>query len=202
MRHAIIYDCEFLTAEGSPSRHWNGPHDPDPVIAQIGAVRLGLERDFPLLDRLRLHVVPRDRAGHRQPLDPLFTRLTGITETVIDDEGLSLAEALARLDAFSEGLRLWSWGKDEFNMVAISCYVEGLAPPIPVSRFGNAGDLLLKAGVPLAELMTLRSNMMAAHFGVAPPGLRGHDGLDDALSVTYALQHLLREGRLEAAAFD
>ncbi len=202
MKTAIIYDCEFLTAAGSPSRFWCGPQDPDPVIAQIGAVRLGLDGEMPVLDTLKLHVLPRDRAGDRCPLDPLFIGLTGITEAVIDSDGLPLADALATLDGFSGGAGLWSWGKDEFNMVAISCYVQGLAPPIPVTRFRNVAELLLKAGVPLDELSALRSNLMAGHFGIERPELRGHDGLDDALSVAFSLQHLLQAGRLGAADFD
>ena len=59
MSHAIVFDCEFLTAEGAPMRFWCGPHDPDPVIAQIGLVKLGLEEGFEVLDTRRLHVVSR-----------------------------------------------------------------------------------------------------------------------------------------------
>jgi hypothetical protein len=32
--------------------------------------------------------------------------------------------------------------------------------------------------------------------------LRGHDALDDALSVSYVLQHLLGQGKLKAVDFD
>lgn len=201
MSFVLVFDCEFLTAEGSPSRFWCGPYDPDPVIAQIGIARLGLTDGFPILDRLRLHVAPRDRNGVPCPIDPFFTRLTGITTDVIANEGLPLAEALDRVAQFSEGARLWSWGKDEFNMIAISCYVEGIAPPIPATRFGNACHLLLKAGMPYDDLKRTRSNTLAAYYGIDHPPLRGHDALDDALSVTYVLQHLLRQGMLEPADF-
>ena len=196
MDHAIVFDCELLTAEGSPSRNWYGPRDPDPVAAQIGAVRLGLAEGFPLLDTLRLHVVPRDRAGQRVALDPAFTRLTGIAEGDVDREGLPLEAAMARVAAFADGARLWSWGKDELNLVAIGCYVEGLTPPIPARRFGNASRLLLDAGVPYEEVVTLRSNRLADRFGIAHPPLRAHDGLDDARSVALVLQAFLRDGRL------
>jgi hypothetical protein len=58
MKTAIIFDCEFLCIQGSQSRFWCAAHDPDPVIAQIGAVKLGLERDFPLMDTYRAYVQP------------------------------------------------------------------------------------------------------------------------------------------------
>ena len=87
MDHTVIYDCEFLTAEGAPQRFWCGPHDPDPVIAQIGLVKVGLSDTFPILDTLRCHVIPRGRDGARVSLDPLFIRLTGIEEDTITDDG-------------------------------------------------------------------------------------------------------------------
>lgn len=196
MQHTLVFDCEFLTAEGSPSRFWCGPCDPDPVVAQIGIVKIGLEGDFPLLDTLRLYVVPRDRHGTQIALDPFFTKLTGITEKDVADEGQPLAAALERCKAFADGATLWSWGKDEFNMMAISCYVEGLTPPIPATQFGNACALLLKAGMPYEDIKKTRSNRLADYFGIDHPPLRGHDALDDALSVAYVIQELLRQEKL------
>ncbi len=111
MKTAIIFDCEFVCLEGSQRRFWCAAHDPDPVIAQIGAVKLGLEGDFPILDTHMDHVVPRDRYGKRYALDPFFTRLTGITNEIIEAEGVPLADALARVDAFSDGARFWSLGQ-------------------------------------------------------------------------------------------
>lgn len=202
MKSAIVFDCEFLTAEGSPSRFWCGPYDPDPVVVQIGVVKLGLEDAFPIMDTMRTYVVPTGRTGNRISLDPFFTRLTGITEDSIDRNGVPLSQALENTKAFSDGARLWSWGKDEFNMMAISCYVEGFAPPIPATQFGNACDLLLKAGMPYEDLNTTHSNTLAAYYKIDHPDLRGHDALDDALSVAYVVQHLLGTGALVPAHFE
>ena len=202
MKTAIIFDCEFLCLEGSQRRFWCAAHDPDPVIAQIGAVKLGLDGDAPVLDRFSAYVRPIDRFGNRYRLDPFFTSLTGITEDDIETKGVALADALAAVDRFADGARFWSWGKDELNMVAISCYVAGIAAPIPAFRFDNAVKLLLAAGMPIEDLARTPSNKLADYFGVEHPPLRGHDALDDALSVSYTLQHLLRDGRLTPAAFE
>lgn len=196
MNHALVFDCEFLTAEGSPSRFWCGPHDPDPIVAQIGVAKLGLESDFPILDTLRLYVVPRDRQGLEIDLDPFFTGLTGISQQDIEQSGLPLTTALARVKDFASGARLWSWGKDEFNMIAISCYVDGSPPPIPAAQFGNACNLLLQAGMPYEDIKRTRSSQLADYWKIGHPTLVEHDALDDALSVTYVLQALLRQGKL------
>jgi hypothetical protein len=202
LRTAIIYDAEYATTETAMSRFWNGPYDPDPVVFQIGAVRLGLAGGFEILDTFRILVRPLDRHGRPVPVDPFFTRLTGIAAEDITRDGAPLASALAELDHFSQGADLWSWGKDEINLVAVSCFVEGIAPPIPARRFGNACTLLLAAGVPYADIRRLRSNALAAHFGIERPDLRAHDALDDAMSVALALRHLLATRRLDAGAFD
>lgn len=201
MNTAILFDCEFLCLEGSQRRFWCAAHDPDPVIAQIGAVKLGLDGDVAILDRFSVYVRPVDRFGNRYRLDPFFTALTGITEDDIETKGVGLAEALTALDRFSGGARFWSWGKDELNMVAISCYIAGIPPSIAAWRFDNAVKLLLAAGMPIEDLARTPSNKLAEYYAVEHPPLRGHDALDDALSVAYTLQHLMRSGRLQAEAF-
>ncbi|WP_064705433.1 3'-5' exonuclease [Rhizobium bangladeshense] len=202
MKTAIIFDCEFLCVEGSQRRFWCAAHDPDPVIAEIGAVKLGLEGEFAILDTHKSYIKAVDRFGRRYPLDPYFTDLTGITEANIDTHGIALEDALSAVDSFSGGARLWSWGKDEMNMVAISCYVAGIQPPIPARRFDNAVKLLLAAGMPIEDLAKTPSNKLAEYYGVEHPPLQAHDGLDDALSLTYALQHLMRIGKLQPEVFD
>ena len=86
-------------------------------------------------------------------------------------------------------------------MVAISCYIAGIAPPIPAHRFDNAVRLLVAAGMPNDDLAKTPSNKLADYYGVEHPPLRGHDALDDALSICYTLQHLLKAGKLRPEIF-
>ncbi len=194
---AVVYDCEFATAPGAPQRFWCGPLDPDPIVFQIGAVRLSLEPPFDSLDRFEVLIRPLDRSGALIELDPLNAKLTGVSVARLADEGIDLAEALHRFDMFAAGDPMWAWGKDEFHMVAISCYIRGIAPPIPASRFGNAPVLFLEAGEPLDVIHGLRSNTMPEHFGLSLPDARGHDALGDARMVAEVLRHLMRAGRLD-----
>ena len=201
MRSAVIWDVEFLTDAGAPQRFWCGPRDPDPVLVQIGAVRLGVEGDFALGETFERVVVPRDRAGAVWPLSPLFTRLTGIDDARVANEGVELEPALTALAGFAGDDTIWAWGNDEIFAVGISCYLAGVVPPLAATRFGNATRLLVKAGVPEDEVVTLRSNTLCAHFGVDDGGAQAHDALGDAKSVAYVLQHFLRRGALSADDF-
>ena len=200
-RRAVIFDCEFAAVEGSLGRLWCGPADPDPVLVQIGAAKLALTDDFAVLETYRRFVQPVDRAGRHFAIDPFLTGLTGISQADIDAQGVSLQTALAEFDRFSEGAILWSWGKDELFALAVSCFVAGVVPPIPATRFGNACALLLAGGMPSEDLARTRSSGLAAYFNIVRPELRAHDALDDALSVAYTLQALLRQGKLTPAAF-
>ncbi|MDJ0824762.1 MAG: exonuclease [Rhodobacter sp.] len=191
---AVVLDCEFLTRKGALGRHWCGPFDPDPTVVQIGAVKLSLEDRYPDLATFERVVRPRDRFGAEVAIDPFLTDLTGLTPERIAQEGVDLGTALADLASFAEGLTLWSWGKDELNLMAVSCYVAGIAPPVPADRFGNAASLLLKAGMPQADIERTQSSGLPAYFGLPPR--RAHDALEDARSVAAVLRHLLQARRL------
>ncbi|WP_299599878.1 exonuclease [uncultured Tateyamaria sp.] len=196
-RTAIIYDCEFATAPGAPQRFWCGPNDPDPVVFQIGAVRMSLAAPYKDLERFEVLILPTDRSGAPLTLDPLNARLTGVTDDRLAREGVTLANALDQFSRFAGDDRMWAWGKDEFNMVAISCYVAGIVPPIPADRFGNAPELFLEAGVPLDVIHGLRSNTMLEHFGLSLPDAREHDALGDARMVAEVLRHLMQTDQLD-----
>jgi hypothetical protein len=199
MNQVVILDCQFLTAEGSPQRFWCGPFDPDPTVVQIGAVRLGLGEGFPILDAFEALIRPLDRNGDEVVPDPVFSRLTGLTPERMVAEGQSLAIALSKFATFAGDAMIWSWGKDELNLMAISPWIAGIPAPLPARRFGNASRLLLKAGVPYSEVQTLRSHTLCAYFDLSPPEGTAHDARHDAQSVAVVLQHLLLTGRLEPA---
>ncbi len=87
-------------------------------------------------------------------------------------------------------------------MVAISCYVAGIAPSIPAYRFDNAVKLLIAAGMPIEDLARTPSNKLADYYGVEHPPCRGMTHWMTPLSVSYTLQYLLRTGKLQPDVFD
>ena len=198
---AVVLDCEFLTDTGAPGRFWCGPRDPDPIVFQIGAVALSLTGDFAIDGTFHRLILPVGRDGQEAELSELAQNLTGISNADLQGQGVSLAQAYDDFAGWLQADKVWSWGKDELNLMAISSYVAGIAPPVPVTRFDNACRLLLKAGMPYEDLAKTRSNTLAAYFDLDTAHLRGHDARDDAMSVALTLQHLLRQGRLLASDF-
>ena len=196
MPAAVIFDCEYLAVEGSQSRFWSGPQDPDPVVIQIGAARIELDGDFAISAVFSELIQPVDRHGKVYGLDPYISKLTGIEPSVLEDRGLPLSLVLEKLSAFAAGCQLWSWGKDEFLLLALGCYVQSIQPCIPSRRFGNLKSILAKAGMPQDQIGKIQSGQLASHYGMAPINLRAHDGLSDALSLANAVRHLLNTGAL------
>jgi len=62
--------------------------------------------------------------------------------------------------------------------------------------------LVIAAGMPVEDIGKTPSNKLADYYGLEHQPLLGHDALGDALSVAYALQHLLRTGKLQRDVFE
>ncbi|MDA7424757.1 3'-5' exonuclease family protein [Thalassococcus lentus] len=197
----IVWDAEFLTDQGAMQRMWCGPTDPDPVLVQLGAVRLSMTGTFEISSPFRMLVRPRDRFGEAIQPSAFFCKLTGLSADAVARDGVPLAEALERFADYCRGAPVWAWGKDEFHAVAISCYVEGIAPPMPATQFGNGPSLMMQAGVPVEDILQMRSHTMLPYFDLPEQGEQAHDALGDAQSVARVFQHLLVQGRLSAQDF-
>lgn len=86
-------------------------------------------------------------------------------------------------------------------MIAVSGHAAVVAPPILVTRFGNATVLTERAGMPPEDIHKTRSNTLAAYYEVEHPPLRDHDDLNDAMAVAYVMQDMLRQGLLTPEDF-
>ena len=201
MAHAIVFDCEFLVSEGAQARYWCGPYDPDPIVIQIGAAKLDLSDGFNLVDQFEAIITPLNRTGKTYDIPDTFVKLTGITADRIACEGIPLPQAMDAFAEFANADKLWSWGKDEFNLMAITCYLAGIPPSLPALQFDNACKLLLKAGMPYEDLKCTQSGKLAEYFGVDESGSIEHNAVDDSLSVARVLQHLLVNGQLKPQDF-
>lgn len=205
MKSAVIYDCEFLTQEGAMSRFWTGAHDPDPLLVQIGAVRVSLQKGFPVEEEFNCFVMPVDRYGSAVVPNNFFCELTGISAETIDREGLELEEALQKFSDFSGGNTgsYWAWGKDELFMLGMNCFIQNVKSPIQADRFGNMKSIFIKAGMSSDDVHTHSSGQLAQFFCLKEDAsLRAHDGLDDALSILAALRHLERAHGLDPECLE
>ena len=207
MQYAVIYDCECLTSDGAWTRMWCGPLDPDPILVQIGAVKVALTDGLPVVGEFQRLTLPINRWGILEKLDPVFIDLTHITQERLDSEGVATEIALQDFQDFVGDAMIWSWGKDDIYMLGQTCYIQGIPMPFPPSRFDNISKVLLaEAGVPLEDILKTNSGRLANLFGctVSTEGMGStvteHDAIYDARSIVTALQYLVSQGRLNPTA--
>lgn len=114
----VVYDLEYTTWPGARERQWNGPGEHREVV-QIGAVIL----DAGFRERAALEILVRPRRNPQ--LSDYFTRLTGITQTRLDAEGIDADLALDRfLDFAGTDMPLVSNGLDAV-VLAENCQLLG-----------------------------------------------------------------------------
>lgn len=201
MNKITIFDTEYLSVEGSMRRFWSGPNDPDPTVVQIGAVKVDLDRNCAIEGTARILIQPKARNGLNCSIGDYLSELTGITDDEINRSGVSLSQALFEFDEFSEGSDLWSWGKDELILIAISCFINGIESPISARRFGNCKKLLMSAGMTEDDIANTNSGQLQKHFGLGGESQREHDALDDAISIARTLRRLMEDEKLSKNDF-
>jgi inhibitor of KinA sporulation pathway (predicted exonuclease) len=176
----VVCDLEWTAWEGSLERSWSGPGEYREVI-QIGAVCLDAVhfRLVAVFDRLVRPV--------RNPiLSDYITRLSGITNQRMLEEGVPLHEALAEFGAFIASRPVWCNGGDA-TVLRENCVMQVISCPAYVERIGNLRPLLARAtGLPTFQLVSCE---LPELLGLGP-GTDCHTGVGDALAIAGALAAL------------
>ncbi len=181
-----VFDLEYTAWSGSQARGWSEPWEHKEVI-QIGAVRLDADAGFEARGSLAVLVRPV-----RNPrLSDYITDLTGITDAMIDAEGVELAEALDGLADFAEGPLLTFGGDGE--VLRGNCALVGIDMPLAPGRVVNLGPALCRALG--ADYWSTSSSDLPALAGLEVPGRR-HDALADARAIAMALAKLRQDARI------
>ncbi len=129
MASYCIFDTEYTTWEGAQATRWNGRGQHREVF-QIGAVRVEEGKAWEELETLSLLIRPQ--------LNPVLsayaTQLTGITQDMLERDGLETPEALARFAAFSGNLPVFSNGMD-LHIVAETCGLQKVIMPLDPRQY-------------------------------------------------------------------
>ncbi len=175
----IIFDTEFTAWEGSLGRNWSGPHEYREII-QIGAV-LVETANFQELDFFNEYV----KLVKNPKLSDYIVKLTGITQELIDDQGIPFAQALEKFFNWSGSYPMYTYGRDHEHLQA-NCELEGIPFPFEKNRFHRLRDVFENAGITTADY---DSGYIVEAFGQKlsrPP----HNALNDARTLADGLRAL------------
>lgn len=183
----VVFDLEWTAWEGSRERGWSGPNEEREII-EIGAVKLdgadGLREimEFDILVRPRRNPIVSD----------YFTNLTGITQTLIDNEALPFREAIVLFEGFAgyTDAPILSFSQDA-EVLRHNCALNDLPCPFPETRFHDiAPQIAAAAGLRPGSFST---SDLPAIFAFPPPA-RAHRALGDARCIAETLRQLYGTG--------
>ncbi len=191
----IIYDTEYLSDEGSLERRWQGIDDPPPHLVQLAAIKVERKAGLKEIDRLEFYVRP-EREGKKLALSSYFSKLTGITESIIDEKAISLSSAMDKLADFAGNAPLFSYGYDQLLCLSPSCYLQNIPNPLACSQFADIRKVFFHAGIDKEELLRLSSGSLVDFFSIRKIE-NLHNAMADSYSILLSLRHLESQGLLD-----
>jgi inhibitor of KinA sporulation pathway (predicted exonuclease) len=185
----VVFDLEWTAWEGAMARDWQGPGEEMEVV-QIGAVKLDGARGLIETDGFETLVRPRINPV----LSDYFTALTGITQAMVDAEGVEFPAALAAFGAFigNHTAAVLSFGRDP-AVLAANCRLNRMPFPFEPGLFTNVIGAL-RSALEIAGA-AFSSSDLPRLMDFPPPGT-AHQAIGDARCIAEALRRLHARGAL------
>lgn len=179
----VIFNLEWTAWEGSRERDWSGPKEEREII-EIGAVKLNSADGFKEIVAFENLVRPT-----RNPIvSSYFTELTGITQTLIDNEAMPFREAITFFEGFVgyDGAPILCFGREE-EILRHNCAINNLPCPFADTQFQNIAPAI--AAAVGREPGSFSSSDLPALFAFPPP-TKAHRALGDARCIAETLRLL------------
>ena len=180
-RPVIVFGLEWTAWEGSRERNWAGPNEGREII-EIGAVKLdgadGLREIIAFENLVR---------PTRNPIvSSYFTDLTGITQTLIDNEAMPFRDAITLFEGFVgyDGAPILSFSQDA-EILRHNCALNDLPCPFADTQFHNIGPAI--AATACRDPGSFSTSNRPALFAF-PPATKAHCALGDARCIAETLR--------------
>ena len=180
----VIFDLEWTAWERSQEQNWSDSYQ-EREIVEIGAVKLdgsdGLKETitFELLVRPTINPI----------LSQYFTNLTGITQTILDNEAVSFRDALTLFEGFvgyDEKIPILCLSQDA-GVLRHNCELNQILCPFKTERFYNVLPEIAAASG--RDLSSFSSSNLPEIFDFPPPA-NAHRALGDARCIAESLRLL------------
>lgn len=128
------------------------------------------------------------RPSQRPLLSDYIKNLTGVTQKVIDTQGINLQDAIVSFRAFVSKHSLLCSNGDDWNYLDLNCKLAGIENPFDKTSFLNVRPFLaeqLQLEQHSEQLHSHRLGLTESKFNNNP-----HDALSDARSVAKTLMSL------------
>ena len=183
----VVFDLEWTAWEGSRERNWSGPNEEREII-EIGAVKLdgadGL-REIMAFENLV-------RPARNPIVSNYFTELTGITQTLIDNEAMPFRDSITLFEGFVgyDGAPILSFSQDA-EILRHNCTLNDLPCPFSDTQFHNIAPAIAAAAG--REAGSFSTSDLPKIFAFPPP-TKAHRALGDARCIAETLRLLCGAG--------
>ncbi|MEV0280767.1 3'-5' exonuclease [Streptomyces sp. NPDC050610] len=185
----VVFDLEFTSWPGALEHDWGGPGQLREIV-QIGALRLSA--DCSVVEEYEALVTPTVNAR----LSPYFTELTGISQEIVDEEGVPAPQALGEFLGFCRGQTVLSYGNDMVVLGENVGWARARGEDIKNS-FLDAAFVNIRPWLNAVAPVTAQSNVgrLWSALGLPKPAAgQEHSALFDCHSFAAALSHLRGQG--------
>ncbi|KIF74944.1 exonuclease [Streptomyces sp. 150FB] len=181
----VLFDLEFTSWAGALEQGWSAPGQLREIV-QIGALRIG--DDYSVVEEYEVLVRP----VVNPELSPYFTDLTGVTQEMVDREGIAPAQALGDFLGFCQGQSALSYGNDMVvigeNLGWARARGEEVKHGFLGTSFSNVRPWLNSA---VPETASANVGRLWEVLGLPKPAAgREHSALFDCYSFAAAIKHL------------
>ena len=184
----VVFDTEFTTWEGAMERNWSGESEHRELV-QIAAQKISLQQRK-VLDSFECLVKPTINPQ----LSKYFVDLTAITQSVIDQQGVSFKNALDEFLAWIGDCQAYSYSMraDDYadaDVLRENCTLNNISKSLP-DQFGNLHNVFSSHGV---DTTGYNSGRLYQAFGLDLAG-HEHNAMFDVHSLVqslFALQNKL-----------
>ena len=183
----VIFDSEWTAWEGAKARCWNGPGE-EMELVQIGMAKLIDTRELEEIEHLEVLIQP--------VINPLlsdyFVNLTGITQEMVENDGLLFPKAIPAVEAFlrDDVNVVYSFGIDGSILkhnYHLNDLIMPFSPDMFVSIMPRVAEFFDK---PTKDMLSSR---LPQDLGFKPPG-NAHNALADARCIAETLRIMRRGG--------
>ena len=208
MTKLLLFDAEYTTWEGAMSRGWSGPGEFREIVQFAGLVVDTEKLDISYIDQtLPFQLLIRPTIN--PILSSYFVHLTGLSNSLLIKNGLSLQLAINYLESTIDNLVLCSWGPD-LDVINHELLTKGLSV-LSATQYVDYRDLLHSIDISydsitsgallnhlnIGSLIKAHSN----HQSLSNTSLyNSHNAVYDVLNLAYGLIPLQRLRSLELSS--
>lgn len=179
----VILDTEYTSWEGAYQRGWSGDGEHRELV-QISAIKILNLETLNKTEFFSFYTKPRVNPQ----LSDYFINLTGISQHMVDANGVEIIDAINSFVDFSAGCNCLSWDND-ISIIEENISLLHEKPVLRIRKNIDIRGLFTKYGIDCSTISSGQIDSLLDGPSVIKPG-QSHNALSDCVSILSAITKL------------